>query len=108
MADIDYYILEDQYLDPKISDPDEQEKKADAVARKIVIEKYGLSKSWTSNVDQLGYFGIYGQDHDREHIHITVPKTGLDASIAELNRCLTENMNGRGVFQGCMPSEDRR
>jgi hypothetical protein len=103
LADIEYDLLGDKLQDGTVVDPAQREEKADNAARKIVIRKYGLPKDWVSAADRIGYLGITGTPHDREHIHIAVPD-GTESSMANLHRCLTTNISGTPLLQGCMPT----
>jgi hypothetical protein len=96
-ADVEFDELSNDLIeDPdKVPDPDKRLQRAEAAARRAVIQKYRLPASWKPT-DNLG---LDGQQHDRDHLHITGPGQG-DDSLAALNECLTSR-TGNGIFQGC-------
>jgi hypothetical protein len=104
LADIEYFELSDKLVDGTITDPDKRQEKADSAARKMIIKKYGLPKDWVSTADKIGYFGTRSTDHSREHMQITEPD-GIERSMADLHRCLTTNVSGTPMLQGCMPTK---
>jgi hypothetical protein len=100
-ADIEYFELGDQLLDPNINDPDKRQRKADAEARARVIRKYHLPLNWKSAADRVGYFGFNGVEYARADIDIVTPAADLKDSMSELGGCLTQNRNGNHLFEGC-------
>jgi hypothetical protein len=96
MADIEYDRLSGDLMDDT-SDPNLRLEKAAAAAKKAVIRKYGLPSNWrpTENL------GLDGQDHDRDHLHLS-DVGHADASMSALAECLTTN-RGNALFQGCLP-----
>jgi hypothetical protein len=95
LADIEYEKLSNDLIDDT-PDPDARVRKAEIAAKRAVIRKYSLPRTWTPTEN----LGIDGQEHDREHIHIT-PVSGIDASMSVLQDCLTKN-SGTPLFRGCM------
>lgn len=103
-ADIKYFVLSNDLLDPNIDDPEKQQRKADAEARARVVREFHLPSTWKSGVDRLGYFGFTGKEYTRSDVDIAPPTTNLAGSLEQLKGCLTENRNGTRSLSGCMPT----
>lgn len=99
LAEIEYDVLANDLIDDpaKTPNPIERLQKAEQAAKREVIAKYGLSKTWEPRDD----VGLDGQGHDREHIRIT-DGGGLEPSLTALRACLTTNQPSP-LVSGCKP-----
>lgn len=84
-------------LSSRIHDADLLGKKAEEEARKLLIQKYGLPRSWQPRDNG----GLNGPQATRTQIRITSTE-GVEASIAALRKCLSRN-DTAALFRGCMP-----
>jgi hypothetical protein len=96
LADIEYDKLSNDLIDDT-PDPDLRMQKAENAAKRVVVQKYSLPRTWKPTED----LGLDGHQHDREHIHIA-PVNGVNSSMSMLRDCLSRN-SGSGLFRGCMP-----
>jgi hypothetical protein len=99
LADVEYDKLSNDLIeDPdKVPDPDKRLDRAAAAARKAVIVKYALPRSWQPTTD----LGLNGQEHDGDHVHLEgADEDEVAASLAALRKCLTSDV-GNLYLMGC-------
>jgi hypothetical protein len=100
LADVEFDRLSNDLLDANVADPEVRQNRADAAAKRIVIKKYKLPKTWEPREEFL----MNDEEPDRDHLHVVVPDdTAVATSMAALSQCLTSD-DGNALIRGCPDS----
>ena len=99
LPDVEYDKLSNDLIeDPnKVPNPEKRLDRAAAAARKAVIAKYGLPRSWQPTTD----LGLDGQEHDGDHVHVEgADSEEVTESLTRLDKCLNSDA-GNVFLMGC-------